>query len=127
TNHGPARLLRNDGGNRNNVVRVRTVGTSSNRDGIGARVEVSVHSGPRLWQGVKTGSGFASQSGLPLTFGLGSASGLDGIRIAWPSGKVDIIGAVPANQTMTIKEGSGIMQTMPIVRQPVRSSTAGLR
>jgi hypothetical protein len=40
-NNGPARLLRNDGGNRNHFLRVRTVGTSSNRDGIGAKVSVT--------------------------------------------------------------------------------------
>ena len=45
-NNGPARLLRNDGGNRNNVLRVQTIGTTSNRDGIGARVEVTVRGGP---------------------------------------------------------------------------------
>src|SRR6185295_5301412 len=76
-NNGPARLYRNDGGNRNNVLRVQTIGTASNRDGIGARVEVTVR-GTRLWQIVKTGSSYASQSELPLTFGLGAASGVDG-------------------------------------------------
>src|SRR6185503_4736723 len=50
TNNGPARLFRNDGGNRHNVLRVQTVGTASNRDGIGARVEVSVRGGSRRWQ-----------------------------------------------------------------------------
>src|SRR5438445_842882 len=67
-NHGPATLLRNDGGNRNNALRIRTIGTTSNRDGIGARVEVIVAGGPRLWQVVKTGSSYCSQSELPLTF-----------------------------------------------------------
>ena len=66
-NNGPARLLRNDGGNRNNVLRVQTIGTASNRDGIGTRVEVTVH-GLSRWQIVKTGSSYASQSELALTF-----------------------------------------------------------
>src|SRR5207244_4014202 len=80
-NNGPARLFRNEGGNRNNMLRVRTIGTSSNRDGIGARVDVVVHGGPRSWQLVKTGSSFASQSELPLTFGLGRAASVDSIRV----------------------------------------------
>jgi hypothetical protein len=113
TNNGPARLFRNDGGNRNHVLRVQTVGTTSNRDGIGARVEVSV-GGARRWQMVKTGSSYASQSELPLTFGLGGASAVDGIRVSWPSGRVDTVGALQANQTVTIQEGGGVVRKTPI-------------
>ena len=115
-NNGPARLLRNDGGNHNNVLRVQTIGTISNRDGIGARVEVSVHGGAKLWQIVKTGSSYASQSELPLTFGLGSATGVDDVRIKWPSGRVDSAGALKANQLVTIKEGTGVVRAMAINR-----------
>jgi enediyne biosynthesis protein E4 len=114
TNNGPARLFRNDGGNRNNVLRVQTVGTASNRDGIGARVEVSVRGGARLWQIVKTGSSYASQSELPLTFGLGAATGVDGVRVTWPSGRVDTVGALEANHTITVQEGSGVVRRTPI-------------
>ena len=96
----PGASFRNDGGNRNNVLRVQTVGTASNRDGIGARVEVSVRGGARLWQIVKTGSSYASQSELPLTFGLGAATGVDGVRVVWPNGRVEAIGALEANQTI---------------------------
>jgi hypothetical protein len=113
TNNGPARLFRNDGGNRNHVLRVQTVGTTSNRDGIGARVEVSV-GGVRRWQIVKTGSSYASQSELPLTFGLGGASAVDGMRVSWPSGRVDTVGALQANQTITIQEGGGVVRKTPI-------------
>src|SRR6185436_15556210 len=73
SNNGPARLLRNDGGNGNHWLRVRTVGTTSNRDGIGARVTVTA-GGRRQWAVVKTGSSYCSQSELPLTFGLGPAA-----------------------------------------------------
>ena len=52
-NNGPARLLRNDGGNRNHYLRVRTVGTTSNRDGIGARVTVALASGQKPWHRVR--------------------------------------------------------------------------
>jgi hypothetical protein len=114
TNNGPARLFRNDGGNRNNVLRVQTVGMASNREGIGARVEVSVRGGARLWQIVKTGSSYASQSELPLTFGLGAATGVEGIRVVWPNGRVDAIGALDANQSVTIQEGSGVVRKAAI-------------
>ncbi len=113
TNNGPAHLFRNDGGNRNHVLRVQTVGTASNRDGIGARVEVSL-GGVRRWQMVKTGSSYASQSELPLTFGLGAAAAVDGIRVSWPSGRIDTVGATQANQTITIQEGSGVVRRTPI-------------
>ena len=113
TNNGPARLFRNDDGNRNNVLRVQTVGTTSNRDGIGARVEVSV-GGARRWQIVKTGSSYASQSELPLMFGLGVATAVDGVRVAWPSGRVDVIGALQANQSVTIQEGTGVVRKQPL-------------
>ena len=113
TNNGPARLIRNDGGNQNNVLRVQTVGTVSNRDGIGARVELSVR-GSRPWQIVKTGSSYASQSELPLTFGLGQAAAVDGMTVSWPSGRVDRVGGLQANQTVTIQEGSGVVRKAPI-------------
>jgi enediyne biosynthesis protein E4 len=114
TNNGPARLFRNDGGNRNNVLRIQTVGTTSNRDGIGARVEVTV-GGARRWQIVKTGSSYASQSELPLTFGLGGATKVDSVRVTWPSGRVDALGATDANQAVTVQEGAGVVGRTPIV------------
>ena len=108
-NNGPARLFRNNGGNRNHMLRVQTIGTTSNRDGIGARVDVSVR-GARLWQIVKTGSSYASQSELPLTFGLGGATAADSVRVTWPSGRVDAVGALEANQLVTIQEGAGVVR-----------------
>ena len=114
-NGGPARVLRNEGDNANNVLRVETVGTTSNRSGIGARVEVSVNGGP-LWQLVKTGSSYASQSELPLTFGLGTADAVDSIRVTWPSGQVDLVTELDANQHVTIREGEGVVETWPLER-----------
>ncbi len=109
SNNGPAMLLRNDGGNKNGWLRVRTVGGPSNRDGIGAKVTVTQGGGAKAWGVVHTGSSFASQSELPLTFGLGSASKVAKVEVAWPSGKVDSLVAVTANQTITIQEGKGIV------------------
>jgi hypothetical protein len=111
TNNGPAKLLRNDGGNRNNSLRIRTVGTASNRDGIGARVRVTLDNGTRLWSMVKTGSSYCSQSEMPLTFGLGNASKVTAIEITWPNGKVETLPGVPANQTVTVQEGKGILRS----------------
>ena len=112
-NGGPARLLRNDGGNANHVLRVRTVGSASNRDGIGARVEMTV-GGDTRWQMVKTGSSYLSQSELSLTFGLGDATTASIVRVAWPSGQVDTIDTVGADQAITIEEGAGLVEARPI-------------
>jgi hypothetical protein len=116
-NGGAARLLRNDGGTANHVLRIHTVGTVSNRDGIGARVEVTVKGGAKLWQLVKTGSSYASQSEIALTFGLGAATAVDSIRVIWPSGRTDSIGATKADQMIAIKEGAGVSSAVPIGRR----------
>lgn len=115
TNNGPARLLRNDSDLTSRVLRVRTVGAASNRDGIGARVEVSV-GGKRQWQIVKTGSSYLSQSELPVTFGLGRAELADEVRVTWPSGAIDVAARVAGNTTITIRERAGIINTVPILR-----------
>jgi hypothetical protein len=116
-NNGAARLLRNDNGNQNDMLRVKTVGTRSNRDGIGAKVTVKTKKGARLFAMVKTGSSYLSQSELPLTFGLGKPE--DGktvsLEIVWPSGQWDKIADVKPNQFITVKEGRGIISAQPIV------------
>ncbi len=115
SNGGAPRLLRNDGGNTNNLLRVRTVGTESNRDGIGARVEVTV-AGQSRWQMVKTGSSYASQSEVPLTFGLGNETSVERLRVSWPSGQVDEVTGLAANEFLVIEEGRGTVSSTPIVR-----------
>lgn len=118
-NGGPARLLRNDNGNQNDVLRIKTVGTRSNRDGIGARVTVRVANGTRLHGMVKSGSSYLSQSELPLTFGLGKAGSSKAvtIEIAWPSGHKDSVPNVPINQVVTVQESKGVISAQPILFQ----------
>jgi hypothetical protein len=113
TNGGPARLLRNDGGNGNHYLRIRTRGTRSNRDGIGARVSVTLPGGGRSWALVKTGSSYCSQSELPVTFGLGGATKAARVEVAWPSGQVDVLTDVPADRTLTVEEGKGAPAAKP--------------
>ena len=113
-NGGAPRLLRNDTA-AGNVLRVRLVGTTTNRDGIGARVEVTGGGGTR-WRRVRTGSSYASQSELPVTIGLGSAPAVESVRVIWPGGRVDDSGPLEANQRITIEEGAGIVETSPIER-----------
>ena len=103
-NNGPAVLLRNEGGNKNHWLRVKLVGTTSNRDGIGAKVTVTA-GGQKQWNVVRSGSSYCSQSELPLTFGLGANAAADSIEVAWPSGKVDRLARTQANRTLVVTEG----------------------
>ena len=116
SNNGPARLLRNDGGNRNHALRVRLEGTASARDAIGARVRVTLDNGSSLWSMVKTGSSYCSQSQLPLTFGLGQRTSVKAIEITWPSGRKEIINGAQADQSITVREGKGIVSSTPLTR-----------
>jgi len=115
SNNGKARLLRNDGGNQNNLLRIKTVGTSSNRDGIGGKVTLKLSNQAKLWSVVKSGSSYCSQSELPLTFGLGKTDKVSSVEVVWSSGRVDIANDVAANQFITIQEGKGIVAAQPIV------------
>jgi hypothetical protein len=114
TNNGPARLLRNDGGNQNNFLRIKTVGSVSNRDGIGARVSVKLSNGASLWNMVRSGSSYCSQSELPLTFGLGKVEKVSRVEVAWPSGRKDVVSDLDANQVITIQEGKGVVANQPM-------------
>jgi enediyne biosynthesis protein E4 len=114
TNQGPARLLRNDGGDRNHKLRLRLVGTKANRDAIGAFARVTSASGTSPWLMVKTGSSYLSQSELPLTFGLGSANKVTKIEVKWPDGSAEAAGAVDADQAITIEQGKGITTRTPL-------------
>jgi enediyne biosynthesis protein E4 len=105
TNGGPARLLRNEGGNRNHWLRIRLRGTRSNRDGIGAKVTV-VAGGAKQWALVRTGSSYLSQSDLAPTFGLGAATKAH-LEVTWPSGRSEVIGELAADREVLIEEGRG--------------------
>jgi hypothetical protein len=114
-NDGPAVLYRNDGGNQSRFLRVKTIGTRSNRDGIGAKVTVTLANGRKPWRIVHTGSSYCSQSDTALTFGLGDEQRAESIEVVWPSGVVDRIGPVVANQVVFVEEGKGLLaaKTLP--------------
>jgi hypothetical protein len=107
SNHGPASLYRNDGGNANNWIAIRARGAKSNRDGIGAVVRVTSASG-KQWSMVRSGSSYASQSDLVQTFGLGKDAAVTAIDVEWPSGAKDHVATPPIKQLLTIEEGRGL-------------------
>jgi hypothetical protein len=106
TNGGPASIYRNESAPGHRGVRLALRGTTSNRDGIGARVRVFAGK-DRYSRTVKTGSSYLSQSELPLTFGLGTTAKADRIVVEWPSGTVDEVKDVAAGRAYTIVEGKG--------------------
>jgi hypothetical protein len=102
---GPAVLLRNDGGNRNQCLVLRLTGRASNRDGIGAKVKV-VAAGRAQVSQKRSSGGYLSQNDPRLLFGIGSARAAERVEVAWPSGKIQVLKDVPAGKTVTIVEPS---------------------
>ena len=111
TNAGRVLLFHNGGGT-NRSVRVKLVGTKSNRDGIGSVVRV-LSGKDQQSQTLHSGSSYLSASELVLTFGLGQAAKADSIEVRWPSGQVDKLTNVSAGQTITVQEGKGIVGNRP--------------
>lgn len=92
-------------GNNNNYLKVRTIGTVSNLDGIGARVEVMTAQGMQI-RDVRAGEGFRYMSSIVAHFGLGNAEEIMDVIVRWPSGIVDHIMTPTINGTLTVVEGA---------------------
>ncbi|MGA2630888.1 MAG: CRTAC1 family protein [Terriglobia bacterium] len=122
----PFSLLRNDGGNKNNWIKIKLLGTKCNRTAIGARVRIVTGSHAQIDE-VHAGTSVMSQSDLRLHFGVGQATKIDSIEVRWPTlvldkektgknGKpaeipqIEKFSDVEVNQILTIKEGSGIIK-----------------
>ena len=108
-------LIRSDTSLTNNWIKVRTIGTKSNRSGIGARLRcvTQVAGGPKPHSQideVRSGGGYFSQNDLRVHFGLGKAEKVELLEIRWPSGAVDTLKDVKANQLVFVKEGEGIIR-----------------
>ncbi len=115
TNNGPAALFLNQG-TTNHALRIKLIGTKSNRDGIGAVVSVKSPTTSQT-QMLRSGSSYLSASELVLTFGLGTSTKASSIEIRWPSGAVDHLSDVSADQIVTIREGAGIVRAHPLEKR----------
>jgi enediyne biosynthesis protein E4 len=109
-------LMRCDLRTGNNWLKVRTIGTKSNRTGIGARLKcvtkVAGENKPHEQiDEVRSGGGYFSQSDLRVHFGIEKAEKVDLLEIRWPSGQVDVIKDIKPNQLVYVKEGAGIIRT----------------
>jgi hypothetical protein len=114
-NGGAAELLLNDGGNRGNALLVQTIGTRSNRDGIGARLTLTA-GGRAFVDQVTSGSSYLAQHDMRVHFGLGAATRAERLEIAWPSGRVDVVDNLPANHVVVVREGEGEIRRVPFAR-----------
>jgi hypothetical protein len=102
-------LLRNDTPTTGHWLRIKTIGTKSNRDGFGARIEI-VANGSKTFAEVRAGSSFESSSDPRVHLGLGLATRVESIVIRWPSGQVDKLGPEVADQELVVEEGRGIVE-----------------
>jgi hypothetical protein len=122
TNGGPAVLFQSRGVT-NHGLRVKLVGTKSNRDGLGAVVTVTSgkDSEDRM---LRSGSSYLSSSELVLTFGLRHHTKADSVDVHWPSGATDHLTNVAADQIITIREGSGMVKAEPFQRHATKAGPA---
>jgi hypothetical protein len=105
---GPPLLLRNNGGSQaGHWISLKLVGTKSNRNAVGAKVQVKAGGLTQIDE-VRSGDSYLSHSDWRLHFGLGTATTVDEIQIRWPSGASDTLKNVPANRVLRIVEGKGV-------------------
>jgi hypothetical protein len=110
-------LVRCDSQTGNNWIKVKTIGTKSNRSGIGARIKcvttIPGESKPHQQiDEVRSGGGYFSQNDLRVHFGLGKAEKVEVLEIRWPSGQVDTLKDMKVNQLIYLKEAEGIVRTI---------------
>jgi len=99
----PAEIWINDSPGNSHWVEISLQGTKSNRDGIGAKIKVSA-GGKTQFNHMTTASGYASSSAGPVHFGLANAKVVDEVEIRWPSGTVQTLKSIPADQVLQVKE-----------------------
>ena len=105
-NHGPAVLLRNEGGNRNNWLQVKLIGTKGNRDAVGARIRLKAGDRIQLRE-INAGASYLSFNSLTAEFGLARETTVDWIEVIWLGGDTERFAGVGINQRVVLTEGSG--------------------
>jgi len=105
SNDGPAWVLKNETTTTNHWITLKLVGTKSNRDGIGAQIKLSTDIGDQ-YATVTTAGSYQSSSDVRVHFGLGAAATIKLLHVRWPSGIVQDLKDVKANQILTVTEPS---------------------
>ena len=114
--NAPPQLIRCDSSNKNNWIKIRTIGTKSNRSGIGARItcvtRVPKQEKPHTQiDEVRSGGGYYSQNDLRVHFGIGEAESVELLEVRWPSGQTDALKDLKANCLYYVTEGKGLTRT----------------
>jgi enediyne biosynthesis protein E4 len=122
-------LLRCDSASGRNWIKVRTIGTKSNRSGIGARLRCVTHppDEPKPHQQideVRSGGSYISQNDLRVHFGLGKAEKVDVLEVRWPSGQIDTLKDLKPNQLIYVREGEGIVRSVRFDEKPQQKAKA---
>ena len=110
---GPAELWENVSPESNHWITLRLEGTRSNRDGIGARIRLTTRDGARYhhqYNQMTSAVGYASSSHDGVHFGLGKAETVEEIEIKWPSGTVQVLKNVAADQVIKVREPCPLQQ-----------------
>jgi hypothetical protein len=100
-------LIRNDSKSGNNWLKIKLVGVKSNRTGIGARIKLTTEDGVQIEE-VRSGSSYYSQNDMRVNFGVGKVVKIKSVEVRWPSGQIDTLNDLEANQIITLKEGNGL-------------------
>src|SRR5207249_12304429 len=117
--NAPPTLLRNDSGSKNTWLKIKCIGTKSNRSAIGARVRVVTGRHSQMNE-VMSGSSYLSQNDLRLHFGLGHAKQADLVEVQWPLGLVESFKNIGPDQLLVVQEGHGIVRREKFTKE-VRS------
>ncbi|HKA18957.1 MAG TPA: CRTAC1 family protein [Blastocatellia bacterium] len=104
-------VLRNEGGNKNNWINIKTIGSKRNREALGAQVTVKADDLVQVKE-VYSGGSYISQNDTRLHFGLGKKTKIDLIEVRWPAGKTEAFRDVPVNQFVVIQEGKGLSKAI---------------
>lgn len=99
------RIMINSADNGNHWLLVQVVGRKSNRDGIGTKIKVTTASGRTLYNHVTTSVGFMSSSDTRVHFGLGAEKSISSVEVRWPSGVIQTVKDVTADQILKVEEG----------------------
>ena len=99
-------FYRNEGGNRNHWIGFRLIGVSSNRDAIGARIEIDAGGRTRAAE-VRSGGSYLSHNDLRVHFGLGDLDAVEQVRVRWPNGESEALDGVAGGRYWLVREGEG--------------------
>ncbi len=114
---GRLRLWRNEAGAPERFLLVELQGAPPNSDAYGARLTARV-GGRELRREVATGGSYASQGDRRVTFGLGTAAGVEGLSVRWPDGTADELPATGGGRLLLLRQGEGLVDSRPLVRGP---------